>query len=49
MKKVLIFLIDGYADWEPALIAAELNKPAVGFVVKTVALDKQPKKSMGGF
>lgn len=49
MKKILVFLTDGFADWEPALIAAELNKPALGFVVETIALDKQAKKSMGGF
>lgn len=49
MKKVLVFITDGYADWEPALVAAELNKPEIGLVVKSVALDKQPKKSMGGF
>lgn len=49
MKEILIFLTDGYADWESAQIAAELNKPELGFTVKTIALDKQPKKSMGGF
>ena len=49
MKTILIFLTDNYADWEPALIAAELNKPELKFTVKTMALDKQPKKSMGGF
>lgn len=49
MKKILVFLTDGYADWEPALIAAELSKSEYDFEVKTIALNKQPKKSMGGF
>ena len=48
-KEVLVFISDGYADWESAYICAELNKPGTGFTVKTLALDKSPKRSMGGF
>lgn len=48
-KEVLIFIFDGYADWEPAFICSELNAPETGYVVKTISLDREPKLSMGGF
>ncbi|PFA62864.1 glutamine amidotransferase [Bacillus sp. AFS015802] len=48
MKKVLVFLTDGFADWEASYVTAELNIPSRGFQVQTVALDKEPKVSMGG-
>ncbi|MGE7987530.1 type 1 glutamine amidotransferase family protein [Lysinibacillus fusiformis] len=48
MKKVLVFIIDGFADWEASYVTAELNKPGTGFQVQTIAIDKNPKKSMGG-
>lgn len=49
MKKVLVFITDGYADWEASYICAELNNPGTGYEVRTVAIDKAPKVSMGGF
>ncbi len=48
-KEVLVFIFDGYADWEPAYVCSELNAPESGYQVKTVAFDKSPKVSMGGF
>ncbi|HAU34410.1 MAG TPA: glutamine amidotransferase [Lysinibacillus sp.] len=48
MKNVLVFMIDGFADWEASYVTAELNKPGTGFQVQTIAIDKNPKKSMGG-
>ena len=48
-KKVLVFIFDGYADWESAYICAELNAPDTGYEVKTISLDREPKFSMGGF
>jgi putative intracellular protease/amidase len=48
-KEVLVFIFDGYADWESAYICAELNSPESDYIVKTLSLDKDPKISMGGF
>ncbi|WP_371364663.1 putative protease YdeA [Sporomusa rhizae] len=48
-KTVLVFIFDGYADWESAYVSSELNAPETEYVVKTVSLDKEPKTSMGGF
>lgn len=47
-KEVLVFIFDGYADWESAYVCAELST-ASDYVVKTVGVDKTPKTSMGGF
>lgn len=48
MKKVLLLITDGFADWEASYVSAELNKPGTGYEVRTIAIDKQPKTSMGG-
>ncbi|WP_251495356.1 type 1 glutamine amidotransferase family protein [Otoolea muris] len=48
-KEVLVFVFDGYADWEPAWACAELNAPDTGYTVRTIGLDKSAKVSMGGF
>ncbi len=48
-KEVLVFIFDGYADWEPAFICSQLNSLNEGYVVKTVSLDMEPKRSMGSF
>ena len=48
MKKVLVFITDGFADWEASYVTAELNKPGTGYEVQTIAIDKNPKISMGG-
>ncbi|MCR8849269.1 glutamine amidotransferase [Rossellomorea sp. SC111] len=48
MKKVLVFLTDGFADWEASYVTAELNKSWTDYQVQTVAIDKDPKVSMGG-
>lgn len=49
MQKIYIFLGEGYADWETAFIAAELNNPHHGFMTRTVATTTSPLCSMGGF
>jgi len=48
-KEVLVFIFDGYADWESAYVCSELNAPETGYAIKTISLDKKPKTSMGGF
>lgn len=52
-KKVLFVLLDEYADWEAASLAAALNEEPEGqgqqFDVKTVSLTKEPIRSIGGF
>ncbi|WP_394173310.1 type 1 glutamine amidotransferase family protein [Guptibacillus hwajinpoensis] len=48
MKKVLVFVTDGFADWEASYVTAELNKPGTGYHVQTIAIDKEAKTSMGG-
>lgn len=48
-KEVIIFIFDGYADWEPAFLCSELNSMESDYIVKTMSLDKNPKFSMGGF
>ena len=45
-KEVLVFIFDGYADWESAYVCAELNDPETEYIVKTLSLDKQEKISM---
>ncbi|MFE5321345.1 type 1 glutamine amidotransferase family protein [Paenibacillus sp. NPDC056579] len=47
-KQVLVFITDGFADWEASYVTTELNSPETGYRVKTIAIDKQPKVSMGG-
>ncbi|WP_422122533.1 type 1 glutamine amidotransferase family protein [Planococcus sp. X10-3] len=53
LQKVLFVVLDEYADWEAAAIAAALNEdPEQGekkFTVKTVSLDGEPVRSIGGF
>lgn len=48
-KEILVFIFDGYADWESSYICSELNSPQTDYIVKTLSLDKEPKLSMGGF
>ncbi|WP_409342670.1 type 1 glutamine amidotransferase family protein [Paenibacillus sp. MBLB4367] len=48
MKEVLVLVTDGFADWEASYVTAELNKPSTGYRVRTIAIDKSPKTSMGG-
>jgi len=48
-KEILVFIFDGYADWESSYICSELNSPEVDYIIKTISLDKEPKVSMGGF
>ncbi|MGN2338752.1 type 1 glutamine amidotransferase family protein [Clostridium cagae] len=48
-KEILIFIFDGYADWESAYICSELNAQKTDYIVKTLSFDKEPKISMGGF
>ncbi|EHJ52537.1 type 1 glutamine amidotransferase family protein [Streptococcus macacae] len=46
---ILVYIFDGYADWEPAYVCSELNRQDSPFQIKTIGANKQPKKSMGGF
>lgn len=39
--------LDGYADWEPALAIAEINK-SDRYELRTVSLSSEPIRSMGG-
>lgn len=48
-KEVLIFISNGYADWEAGYISAELNKPESEYKVRTVSLNNDNVQSMGGF
>lgn len=48
-KEVLVFVFDGYADWESAYVCSQLNATETEYEVKTLSLDKEPKTSMGGF
>lgn len=52
-KEVLFVILDEYADWEAASLAAALNeKPGKSeqkYCVKTVSLNKEPISSIGGF
>jgi putative intracellular protease/amidase len=52
MKEVLFVILEPYADWEAALVAAAISDPEGGeqkYVVKTVSLEKKPVHSIGGF
>jgi putative intracellular protease/amidase len=46
-QTALLFVFDGFADWEPASALAELRR-TFGFSVQTVGLTSDPVKSMGG-
>ena len=48
MKKrsCYLFVFDGFADWEPALVTAGLNSYS-DFEIKTFSIDGSPVKSMG--
>lgn len=46
-KEVLLVLIDQWADWE-ASYAIWLTNSVSQYAVKTIAVDTQPKASMGG-
>ena len=48
-KEILVFISENYADWESAFICSELNKPETGFIIKTLAMSKNPIISMLGF
>ncbi|QHJ72102.1 type 1 glutamine amidotransferase family protein [Planococcus halotolerans] len=54
VQEVLFVILEQYADWEAAAIAAALNEdPEHGekkkYIVKTVSLDGEPVTSIGGF
>ena len=46
-RKCYLFVFDGYADWEPALAIASLNKYS-DFSIHTFSKDGSPIRSMGG-
>lgn len=46
-KPVLLFVFEGYADWEPSYAIAEINKSEL-YEVKTFSAGKKPVRSLGG-
>jgi len=46
-KEVLLLLTDNWADWEASYAIARIND-APEYVVKTIAVDKESKVSIGG-
>lgn len=52
-EEVLFVLLEEYADWEAASLAAALNEPPDSadqkYYVKTVSLTHEPVRSIGGF
>jgi len=46
-KEVLLLLTDHWADWEASNAVAGINSSGQ-YAVKTIAVDKQPKTSIGG-
>lgn len=48
MKRVLFLLLQDYADWEAAPLAAAVNSTK-GWQVRTVSLTREPVRSIGGF
>lgn len=48
-NEVLVFIFDGYADWEGAYICPELNSDETDYIVKAISFDKNPIHSMGSF
>ncbi len=46
-KEVLLLLTDKWADWEASYVIPEVNS-VDEYTVKTLAIDKQPKASIGG-
>jgi putative intracellular protease/amidase len=46
-KAVYLFVVDGFADWEPAHAVAELRRCGK-YRVETIALTRDPVESMGG-
>jgi putative intracellular protease/amidase len=47
-SEIVVFISDGYADWELGFICAELNKPEKNFKISTIALTNNVITSMGG-
>jgi len=47
MKEVLLLLTDHWADWEASYAIARINDMPE-YTVKTIAMDKRPKMSIGG-
>lgn len=51
-RTVHLFVLNGFADWEPGFAVAAVNRPAPGrasdYRVRTVGLDRMPVMSMGG-
>jgi hypothetical protein len=48
----LFVILDQYADWEAALVAAAINdidEDGERYAVKTVSLTREPVRSIGGF
>ena len=46
-RKCFLFVFNGYADWEPALVIATLNKFS-DFSIHSFSVNGLPVRSMGG-
>jgi hypothetical protein len=49
MKIILMLLLDGFADWESGFASAKLNKPELGYCIKTISIGYSPVISQGNF
>jgi putative intracellular protease/amidase len=47
-NEIIVFISDGYADWEIGFICAELNKSRKNFKINTISLTEETVTSMGG-
>lgn len=48
MKTLAVVILDKFADWEPALLAAGLQSIIGGYTVRWASVDRKVKTSMGG-
>ena len=48
MKTLAVVILDKFADWEPALLAAGLQSIIGGYTVRWASVDREVKTSMGG-
>ena len=47
VREVLLVLTDSWADWEPAYAISDIRMSEL-YEVKTIAMDRTPKESIGG-
>ena len=47
MKTLAVVILDKFADWEPALLAAGLQSIIGGYTLRWASVDREVKTSMG--